>query len=451
MPEQSRHLITNARLVNEGRITEQDLLVKNGRIERIDSSITADRGTLVTDAAGKVLIPGLIDDQVHFREPGLTHKGDIASESAAALAGGVTSYMEMPNVSPPTTTRENLAAKYARGAEVSRANYAYYFGATNDNIDEIRSLNPDEACGIKVFMGSSTGNMLVDNPETLKDIFSTAPMILVTHCEDTPTIAKNEALYREKYGEDVPMECHPLIRSDEACYLSSALAVDLARQHDTRLHILHLTTARELDLFSAAPTADKRITVEVCAHHLWFCDEDYATKGTLIKCNPAIKTATDRAALQQAVIDGRIDVIATDHAPHTLEEKHSKYFKAPSGVPLVQHLLPILMEHYHDGMFSLELIVEKACHAPADVFDVRERGYLREGYYADLVLVDPEKPASVTPENTHYKCGWTAFEGYTFRSTIDTTWLNGEIAYSDGKINQNVRGMRLEFDRGNGE
>jgi dihydroorotase len=447
MTEQARHLITNARLVNEGNISEQDLLISNGRIERIDPGISADANTRVTDAAGKLLMPGLIDDQVHFREPGLTHKGDIASESAAALAGGVTSYMEMPNVSPPTTTREHLAAKYARGAAVSRANYAYYFGAANDNIGEIRALRPDQACGIKVFMGSSTGNMLVDDPDTLEDIFSTAPMIVVTHCEDTPLIQEQERIYRARYGEDIPIEYHPQIRSVEACYKSSSLAVDLARKHDTKLHVLHLTTGREIELFSPGPTNEKKITVEVCAHHLWFCDEDYADKGTLIKCNPAIKTPADRSALQQAVIDGHIDVIATDHAPHTLEEKQSSYFQAPSGVPLVQHILPILMEHYHDGLFSLELIVQKTCHAPATVFDVKDRGYLREGYYADLVLVDPEKPTAVTADNTFYKCRWSAFEGYTFRSTIDTTWLNGEIAYSNGKINQAIRGKRLEFNR----
>jgi dihydroorotase len=447
MTTTAKHLITNARLVNEDAITEQDLLVEDGRIARIDPEIAADENTRVTDAGGKILMPGLIDDQVHFREPGLTHKGDIASESAAALAGGVTSYMEMPNVSPPTTTRDSLAAKYARGAEVSRANYAYYFGATNDNIDEIQALQPGDACGIKVFMGSSTGNMLVDDPVTLDRIFETAPIQLVTHCEDTPLILEQERIFREKYGEDIPIECHPLIRSVEACYKSSELAVGLARKHDTKLHVLHLSTGRELDLFSAAPTSEKRITVEVCAHHLYFSNEDYADKGTLIKCNPAIKTPTDRAALQQAVIDGRIDVIATDHAPHTLEEKQSKYFDAPSGVPLVQHLLPILMEHYHNDLFSLELIVHKACHAPAIVFDVRDRGYLREGYYADLVLVDPDRPCTVSQGNTFYKCDWSAFDGFTFRSTIDTTWINGEVAYSDGKINQAIRGMRLEFDR----
>lgn len=438
-------LIKNARLVNEGAIREVDVLIRNGRIERIDGGISDDRARIY-DAHGNHLLPGLVDDQVHFREPGATHKGEIATESAAAVAGGITTYMEMPNVNPATTTRDLLAQKYALAAGKSRANYAFYLGATNDNIEEIRALENGQACGVKVFMGASTGNMLVDRPETLDKIFASSPLPVVTHCEDTPTITANERRWRDEYGDDVPIGDHPLIRSAEACYKSSSLAVELARRHDARLHVLHLTTGRELGLFDAGPLAGKRVTAEVCAHHLYFDDADYAERGGLIKCNPAIKTAADREALIAGVKGDSIDVIATDHAPHTWEEKQQPYFSLPSGLPLVQHALVSLLEHYHRGDFSLELVVRKACHAPAALFGVLERGYVREGYWADLVLVDLERPFTVTRENTLYKCGWSPFDGVTFRSSVVATWVNGALAWNDGRVSEAVRGRRLDLD-----
>ncbi|MEO1203097.1 MAG: dihydroorotase, partial [Pseudomonadota bacterium] len=398
----------------------------------------------VVDAAGRYLLPGMIDDQVHFREPGLTHKGDIASESAAAVAGGITSYMEMPNVRPATTTREALAAKYELAAGRSYANHAFYFGATNDNIEEIRALTPDDACGIKVFMGASTGNMLVDDRDALNAIFAEAPVLVVTHCEDTPTIQANEARARERHGEAVPMREHGEIRSAEACLASSTLAVGLARQHDARLHVLHLTTAVEMALFSTKPRADKRITAEVCVHHLWFDDSRYDELGTRIKCNPAIKTAADREALHQALADGRIDIIATDHAPHTAAEKADpSYFKAPAGLPLVQHALVMLLEFVHDGRYPIEFVVDRSAHAPADVFGVRERGYLREGYFADLVLVDMAAPWTVSAANVLYKCGWSPFEGTTFRSCIVETFVNGRSMWRGGAVAGTPAGQRL--------
>lgn len=439
-------LIKNARLVNEGSIQESDLLISKGRIEKVDASISAGADTTVFEARGRHLLPGLIDDQVHFREPGATHKADIATESTAALAGGITSYMEMPNVDPPTVTRRLLADKYALGARKSRANYAFYLGATNDNIAEIRALQPNEACGVKVFMGASTGNMLVDDIDSLNDIFSSCPLPVVTHCEDTPTIKRNEQRERERYGEDVPMERHPLIRSAEACYQSSSLAVGLARQHHTRLHVLHLTTARELGLFSDLPLGHKHITAEVCAHHLFFDQTHYADKQGLIKCNPAIKTNADQQALLRGVADNLIDVIATDHAPHTWEEKHQTYFKVPSGLPLVQHALLSLLQQYHWGRFSLELIVQKTAHAPAKIFGVVDRGFLREGYWADLVLVDLNQPYTVATDNILYKCGWSPFDDYTFKSSVIATWVNGNLAYDDGKITDLPPGQRLQLD-----
>jgi dihydroorotase len=441
-------LITNARLVNEGRSIDADVLVRGERIERVASGIPAPAGAEVLDAAGRWLLPGLIDDQVHFREPGLTHKGDIASESAAAVAGGVTSFMDMPNVLPQTTTRAALADKYALATGRARANYAFYLGATNGNLAEIQALRTGEACGIKVFMGASTGDMLVDDPHALERLFATAPLLVVTHCEHSPTIRDNEARARARFGEDVPMSEHPSIRSAEACYRSSAMAVELARRHGARLHILHLSTAAEMELFSVAPRGEKRITAEVCVHHLWFDESRYAELGTRIKCNPAIKTAADRAALLAAANDGRLDVIATDHAPHTAEEKAKTYFGAPSGLPLVQHVLLALVDLARAGMLSIETIVERTSHAVADIYGIVDRGYVREGYYADLVLVDPGRPYTVRAGNLLYKCGWSPFEGHTFSASVDTTIVNGRIAWRDGRLTGEIPGRRLEFRRG---
>ena len=440
-------LITNAHVVNEGQIQQLDVFVANGRIEKVGadlSSLAADR---VIDAQGKHLLPGMIDDQVHFREPGLTHKGEIATESAAAVAGGITSYFEMPNVNPLTINSAALEDKYERATRKSLANFAFYLGASNDNLEDIKSLDPKAACGIKVFMGASTGNMLVDKPEILEGIFANAPTIVVTHCEDTPMITANEEKYRQQYGEDVPMSCHPLIRSEEACYKSSSMAVSLAKQFNTRLHILHLTTEKELELLQAGDMKNKRITAEACVHHLFFSEEDYETKGALIKCNPAVKKASDRAALLQAVNNDLIDVVATDHAPHTWDEKQNPYFKAPSGLPLVQHALISMLEHYHSGIFSLEKIVQKVSHNVADLFQIHERGYIREGYWADLTLVDLNSPTVVDNQTLYSKCGWSPFAGYIFKSSIHTTIVNGEVAYENGQLNKDIRGKRLAFDR----
>jgi dihydroorotase len=443
-----RVLITNTRLVNEGEIRDADVLLRGERIERIAGSIGAPDGAEVIDAAGKYLIPGMIDDQVHFREPGLTGKGDIASESAAAVAGGVTSFMDMPNVSPQTTTRVALADKYAAASGRARANYAFYLGATNRNIEEIRALCVGEACGIKTFMGASTGDMLVDDPDTLELIFADAPVIVVTHCEHSPTIRDNEARAKAEFGVDVPMSEHPSIRSAAACLTSSSLAVDLARRHGTRLHVLHLTTALEMGLFSRASRLDKNITAEVCVHHLWFDESRYADLGTLIKCNPAIKTAKDREALIAAVNDGRIDIIATDHAPHTAVEKKNSYFKAPAGLPLVQHALQILFDLVASGQIGLETVVDRTSHAVADIFGVVDRGYVREGYFADLVLMDADKPYTVEASNLLYKCHWSPFEGHTFSSSVDTTIVNGAVVFRNGQLSGDIVGQRLEFNRG---
>ena len=443
----SKRLITNAQVVNEGAIFEADVLIEDGRIERVDREIVPDGGTEILDATGLHLFPGMIDDQVHFREPGLTHKGDIDTESAAAVAGGVTSYMDMPNVRPPTTTRPLLADKYALASRKSRANYAFYLGASNDNIDQIYSLDTNEACGVKVFMGASTGNLLVNNPDTLNEIFAKSPVPVVTHCEDTPTILANEEVFRAKYGENVPIAFHSQIRSDQACYKSSSLAVELARHHGTRLHILHISTALELELFSTIPSNEKRITTEACVHHLFFDQNDYRSKGALIKCNPAIKTTRDREALIDAVNDGRIDVIGTDHAPHTWREKKKTYFHSPSGLPLIQHALLILLELYHWNRLSLETIVQKACHAPAQVFGIKERGFIREGYWADIVLVDLDSAYTVDKSNILYKCGWSPFDEHTFRSRVWATLVNGDFAYRDGEVVDTIRGKRLDFER----
>jgi dihydroorotase len=446
-PVLNKLLITNARLINEGEIRDADVLIDGERISKIGTGISAGEDVEVIDAAGRFLMPGMIDDQVHFREPGLTNKGDLATESAAAAAGGITSFMDMPNVNPQTTTREALAAKYAMAEHRCTANYGFHFGATNRNIEEIKALQVGEAAGIKAFMGASTGDMLVDDPVALDRIFEFAPLIVLTHCEDSPTIWDNEAKARNKFGENVPLSEHPRIRSADACLKSSSMAVDLARRHDALLHVLHLTTAIEMALFSKAHRSEKRITAEVCVHHLWFDESRYEDLRTRIKCNPAIKTAEDRQALVKALNNGRIDVIATDHAPHTSSEKRQSYFKAPAGLPLVQHALQVLFDLAARGEISHELIVDKACHAPADLFGVGERGYVREGWYADLVIVDPERPQLIDKSSLLAKCHWSPFEGHEFTATIDTTIVNGEVVYRDGELTKNIPGQRLEFSR----
>lgn len=437
--------LINGRIVNEGQIFEADLLIDKGRIEALGSELPSPVGCRVIDLNGQLVMPGMIDDQVHFRDPGLTHKGDLVSESRAAVAGGITSFMDMPNTSPATVTRRALADKYDRASGRVHANFAFYLGATNDNVEEIKALAAGEACGVKVFMGASTGNMLVDDPASLEAIFGNARTLIATHCEDSPTIWAAEQRFRERYGDDIPLALHPVIRSEEACYKSSSLAVDLARRHSARLHVLHLTTARELELFAPGPPGGKQITVEACVHHLWFDERDYEALGTRIKCNPAIKTPADREALLRAVNEDVIDVIATDHAPHLLEEKDNPYFEAPAGLPLVQHALLSLLEHYHAGRFSLELIAHKCAHAVADIFGVRERGYIREGYFADLVIIDPDGRTRVAPDNVLYKCGWSPFEGVEFRSSIEMTLVNGHVAYRRGQVSDQASGRRLDL------
>lgn len=441
-------LIVNANLVNEGQISQQDVLIRQGRIEAIGTHLTSANADIL-DAKGQYLLPGMIDDQVHFREPGLTQKADMGSESWAAVAGGITSFMDMPNTIPNTLNTELLKAKKQLAAGRVAANYAFYLGASNDNLEAVKALDPKEACGVKVFMGASTGNMLVDDPEILEQLFTHAPTLIAAHCEDTPTILENEESYRSIYGDAIPMALHPIIRSEAACYKSSSLALELAKRCNTRLHILHISTAKEAELFSDLPLKDKRITAEACVHFLHFCDEDYANKGALIKCNPAIKTAEDRAGIIQGLLDGRLDVIGTDHAPHTWGEKHNpSYFKTPSGLPLVQHALQTALEHYHDGIFTLEFIVEKTSHAVAELFDVQERGYIREGYWADLVLVDLEQSFRATHSNSLSRCAWTPFDGYEFRSTIATTLVNGQIVWHNGLFgNVAAPGMALSFKR----
>ena len=440
-------LIRNADIVNEGRRFHGDVRVRAGRIDAVGAQLQARPGEREFDARGRLLVPGMIDDQVHFREPGLEYKADFHSESRAAAAGGVTTFFEMPNSKPTTTDYAALADKYERASRKSLANHAFYFGATNGNLDLIRNLEPHQACGIKVFMGASTGNMLVDNPDTLAGIFRDAPIPVVTHCEDTPTIEANLAAERAKYGDAIPIERHPYIRSREACIKSTRLAIDLARRHGTRLHVLHVSTADELALFAPGPVDGKRITAETCVHFLHFSEADYAAKGNLIKCNPAIKSANDRAALIEALRDGRIDVLATDHAPHTLEEKKQSYEKAPSGLPLVQFVLQCALERWFDGQLPLETIVERAMHAPARLFNVRERGFIREGCWADLALIDLAGPQTVTREAVLSKCGWSPFEGVTFRSSIAATWINGHLAWNDGRLDDSQLGRRIEFDR----
>jgi len=442
-------LIKNAKIVNEGRIFEGDVLIEGEFITEISTSISHKSSNCkVIDAEGNYLIPGAIDDQVHFREPGLTHKGDIASESRAAVAGGITSFIEQPNTVPNAVTQELLEQKYQIAAEKSYANYSFMMGGTNDNLEEVLKTNPKNVAGIKLFLGSSTGNMLVDNPETLEKIFANTKMLIAVHCEDETTIKNNLEKYKAEYGEDIPVTAHHLIRSEESCYLSSSKAIELAKKTGARLHVFHLSTAKEMDLFTnEIPLEEKQITAEVCIHHLWFTNEDYKTKGNFIKWNPAVKTATDRDALWKALLDDRIDVIATDHAPHTLEEKSQKYLSAPSGGPLVQHAVVALFEAYHQGKISVEKIVEKMCHNPAKIFKIEKRGFIKEGYYADLVIVNPAKPWSVNKDNILYKCGWSPFEGTNFKSRISHTLVNGQLVYENAKVKEIRAGKRLLFDR----
>lgn len=438
----------NGTLVNENKTFEADIFINNGTIEAIGKDLQHKEADRVIDASGKIIIPGLIDDQVHFREPGLTHKAEIYTESRAAVAGGITSFMEMPNTVPNTLTQELLQDKYDIAAKNSLANYSFYMGASNNNLDEVLKTDPTNICGVKIFMGSSTGNMLVDNQNTLESIFANSPTLIATHCESEEVIQRNTKAAREQYGEDVPISMHPVIRDEEACYASSSFAVNLAKKTGARLHILHISTAKELELFdNTIPLKDKKITAEACVHHLWFSDKDYAEKGTLIKWNPAVKKSTDRDAILQGVIANNIDVIATDHAPHTLEEKQNSYFSAPSGGPLVQHCLPGLLDLHHQGKISLEKIVEKSAHAVADLFDVERRGYIKEGYYADLVIVDLDQKAEVTKESLLYKCQWSPFEGHTFKSSVTHTIINGKVVYEGGNLIEVGSGMRLKFER----
>jgi dihydroorotase len=443
-------LIQNARIINEGRSFTADIIVKDDVILSINSpgEVTSPDGAAIINAAGLLLIPGIIDDQVHFREPGLTHKGDIFSESRSAAAGGITSFMDMPNTIPQTVTIKDLERKYELGAEHSLINYSFCIGATNDNLREVLRADPAKVCGIKLFMGSSTGNMLVDNKQALRDLFRFAHMPINAHCEDEEIIRRNQELYRQKYGEDIPVKMHPLIRSREACFSSSSVAVALAKEFNSRLHLFHLSTADEMKLLSNdLPLSNKRITGEVCIHHLWFDDSSYEKLGTRIKWNPSIKTRFDREALINAVNSDLLDVIATDHAPHTLEEKKGTYLKSPSGGPLVQHSLVAMLELWHRNIFSIEKIVEKMCHNPAILFNIHGRGFIREGYKADLCLIDPDSPWKVSTDNILYKCGWSPFEGTTFRSKVVTTIVNGTVVYNNGVFDENYRGERLLFDR----
>lgn len=442
-----RILIKNASIVNENSMFESDVLLLNEHIERMDVDITDDRANII-DAKGKFLLPGIIDDQVHFREPGLTHKGTIATESRAAVAGGITTYMEQPNTNPQTTTIEKLEEKFAMAKASSFANYSFLFGGTNDNLEELKRLDKNATSGVKLFLGSSTGNMLVDDERVIEEIFRNTEMVISAHCEDEGTIKANLARFQQEYGDDIPVKYHPLIRSEEACYLSSSKAIALAKKTGARLHVFHLSTGKEMELFqNDIPLEDKKITAEVCIHHLWFSDVDYDTKGTLIKWNPAVKTAEDRSKLWEALLDDRIDVIATDHAPHLLEEKENVYTKAPSGGPLVQHALPALLEKYHEGVISLERIVEKMCHNPAKLFQIEKRGFIREGYFADLVLVDLNAPWRAGKDTNAYKCGWSPFDGYTFNSKVSHTFVNGHLAYENGQFSQERNAKRLTFDR----
>ena len=441
------YLIKNAKIVNEGTTFLGDLLIKNGLISKIDKSIS-DNTVPTIDAEGKYLIPGFIDDQVHFREPGLTHKANIATESKAAVAGGITTFIEQPNTVPQATTQKLLQDKFDIAEKSSYTNYSFMFGGTNDNLEELLKTNPKNVAGIKLFLGSSTGDMLVDNPEVLEKIFSSTKLIISVHCEDEATIRKNTAHYKEIYGENIPIELHPIIRSEEACYLSSSKAIELAKKTGARLHVFHVSTAKETELFrNNIPLEEKQITAEVCVHHLWFSDEDYKEKGTYIKWNPAVKTAADRDGLWKALLDDRIDIIATDHAPHTLEEKSNSYLKAASGGPLVQHALLALLEKVKENVLPIEKLIEKACHNPAKIFQIKKRGFIKEGFYADLVLVDTNLPQTVHKENILYKCGWSPFEGSTFSSSIVKTFVNGVLMYDNGVFDEVTKGQRITFNR----
>ncbi len=442
-------LIKDATIINEGLNYTGSVLIIDNKIEKIFPHIFPPDFDLkeveVIDAKGLYLIPGVVDDQVHFREPGLIHKGEIATESRAAVAGGITTFMEMPNTNPQAVTQDLLQQKYDRAAEVSAANYSFYMGATNTNLDEVLKTDPTKVCGIKVFMGSSTGNMLVDDETVLSEIFKHAPTLVATHCEDEATIQKNLKIARERYGENVPISRHAHIRSDEACYKSSSKAIELASKFDTRLHVLHLSSAKEMALFSGGKVADKKITAEVCVHHLWFDEKDYIKHGTRIKWNPSIKTEDDKKALWDALLSDRIDVIATDHAPHTLEEKNNTYFKAPSGGPLVQHSLVAMLELSKKGFIRIEKVIQKMCHAPADLFRVEKRGYIREGYFADLVLIDPNRSWTVSPENILYKCGWSPFEGTEFSHKVVSTFVNGKEVYKNNEVINTIHSARISF------
>lgn len=443
-----RILLKNAKIVNDNKIFPADILLEDDVILKIEDQISSDSAAKVMDLEGKYVIPGAIDDQVHFREPGLTHKGTIATESRAAVAGGITTFMEQPNTNPQTTTIKALEDKFEMARNSAFANYSFLFGGTNDNLEEIKKLDKNACSGIKLFLGSSTGNMLVDNEEVIEKIFRNTEMVISAHCEDESTIKANFAKYKAQYGDDIPVKYHPLIRSAEACYLSSSRAIALAKKTGARFHVFHLSTGKETELFrNDIPLEDKKITAEVCIHHLWFSEEDYDTKGTLIKWNPAVKTAADRDQLWEALLDDRIDVIATDHAPHTLEEKNNVYTSAPSGGPLVQHALPAMLEKYHDGKISLEKIVEKMCHNPAKLFQIKKRGFIREGFYADLVVLDLNDSWTVTKENIAYKCGWSPFEGNSFKSRITHTFVNGHLAYENGNFSEERKAMRLTFNR----
>lgn len=442
------YLLKNAQIVNENNIFKGDVLIEGEYIKQIAESITPTDSVEVIDATGKYLIPGMIDDQVHFREPGLTHKANIATESKAAIAGGITSFIEMPNTVPQATTQKLLADKFEIASKTSYANYSFMFGGTNDNLEELLKTNPKDVAGIKLFLGSSTGNMLVDNEEVLEKIFSSTKMLISVHCEDEATIRKNTEEYKAKYGEDIPVKYHPLIRSEEACYLSSSKAIELAKKTGARLHIFHLSTEKETHLFrNDIPLEEKQITAEVCVHHLWFTDADYDKKGTHIKWNPAVKTQKDKDGLWKALLDDRIDIIATDHAPHTLEEKDNVYTKAPSGGPLVQHAVIAVLEKVKEGVLSIEKAVEKMSHNPAKIFKIEKRGFIKEGFYADLVLVDADKKWTVTKENVLYKCGWSPFEGVEFSNQITHTFVNGNLMFNQGKFNEEVKGKRLLFNR----
>ncbi len=445
------HFIENALVVNEMNLYRASILMRNGVIEKVyrkNEPYQIPHNAKVTDASDRLLIPGVIDGHVHFREPGLTHKGDMASESRAAIAGGITSFMDMPNTIPQTTTRAILEEKFATAAKKSLANFSFYIGATNDNLDEILKTNPNKVAGIKLFMGSSTGNMMVDNYQTLSDLFSRSPMLIAAHCEDENIIRENTLKLKEKYGEEIPPHCHPEIRSAEACYKSSSLAVELARKHKSKLHLLHISTRQETDLpDSASSRVNKKITAEACIHHLFFNSNDYEKYGNFIKWNPAVKTENDRLALIEAIRNGHIDIVATDHAPHTIEEKSKTYLQAPSGGPMVQHALAAMLEFYHHGILKVEKIVDLMCHAPADIYSIEKRGYIREGYYADIVLINPDKPWTVSRDNILYKCRWSPFEGKTFRSAVTHTFVNGNLVYEDGRFYDSPCGIPLYYNR----